>query len=74
MGLGMPDMILLAFSLSVAAFADICRYNGISPSGKLAAQSLPFRWCVYIIAVLLIAVCGIWGPGFSADSFIYAHF
>ena len=74
MGLGMPDMILLVLSLGIMAFADICRYNGISPSGRLAAQSLPFRWFVYIAAVLLIAVCGIWGPGYSADSFIYAHF
>ena len=74
MGLGMPDMVLLLFSLAVMVFADICRYNGISLADRFAAQSLPFRWFVYIAAVLMIAVCGIWGPGFSADSFIYAHF
>lgn len=74
MGLDMPNMVLLCLSLGILVFADITRYRGISLSERLRRQSLPFRWIVYIAAVLLIAVCGIWGPGYSAASFIYAHF
>ena len=74
MGAGMPDMVLLALSLGILVFADIAGYRGIRMQDRLKRQSLPFRWIVYIAAVLLIAVCGMWGPGYSAASFIYAHF
>ena len=36
--------------------------------------SFPVRGALYILAVMGIAVFGIWGPGYSAQAFIYFQF
>ena len=40
----------------------------------LSHQGIWLRWSVYIAAIVLIVICGIWGAGYDAGSFIYAQF
>ena len=51
-----------------------CVRRGISLRGQLQKQGIWLRWLLYIGAVLLILVCGIWGPGYDASTFIYSQF
>lgn len=37
----------------------------------IAAQGIVFRWLIYLAAVLAVIVFGIYGPGYSASSFVY---
>lgn len=37
----------------------------------IAAQGIVFRWLIYLGAVLTIIIFGIYGPGYSASSFVY---
>ncbi len=73
-GLDMPNMILLAFGLLILLFADIVKARGICLRRRIMEQGVWFRWLVYTAGVLLVAVCGIWGAGYSATSFIYSQF
>lgn len=41
---------------------------------ELAKQMLPFRWCVSILAVLIILIFGLYGPGYDATAFIYGRY
>ena len=40
----------------------------------IADSPLPLRWAVYIAGVLIVLICGVWGPGYDASSFIYYRF
>ena len=35
---------------------------------------LPARWVCYLLAVYVILIFGIYGPGFSTSQFIYFQF
>ncbi len=41
---------------------------------KLAKQKMLLRWFVYLSAVLIILIFGIYGPGYNAQQFIYLQF
>ena len=32
------------------------------------------RWCIYLGAIALIAVLGVYGPGYDATQFLYGQF
>ena len=53
---------------------DICEYRDVDIKGKILSQGLWLRWLVSIAGVLLVLICGIWGPGYDAASFIYQQF
>ena len=74
LGLAEADIRLLFIALIVLLVTGILNYKGISIRKALTGQTLWIRWFVYIAAVLFIATCGIWGPGYDAASFIYSSF
>ncbi|WP_291634850.1 MBOAT family O-acyltransferase [Clostridium sp.] len=41
---------------------------------QLSKQNILFRWSIYLVAVLVILVFGMYGPGFSMQQFIYSQF
>ncbi|MFT5875749.1 MAG: alginate O-acetyltransferase complex protein AlgI, partial [Clostridium sp.] len=41
---------------------------------QLSKQNILFRWGIYLVAVLVILVFGMYGPGFSMQQFIYSQF
>ena len=40
----------------------------------LEKQHLVVRWCVYLGAIALIAILGVYGPGYDATQFLYGQF
>lgn len=74
LGLDTVNWVLLACGILLLLVRDICVRRGISLRAKILRQSLWLRWILYIGVILLILVCGIWGPGYDASTFIYSQF
>ena len=73
-GLDGANMLLLTVGLVIVFITDLMNNQGTVIREKIARQSWWLRWLVMIVAILVIAVCGIWGPGYNASSFIYQQF
>ena len=74
LGLAEADVRLLALSLVVLGIVDVLNLKGICVRDAITRQTLWLRWLIYIVAVLFIVTCGVWGPGYDAASFIYSSF
>ncbi len=74
LGLDRPNFNLMIVGLVIMVIADIFKYKGCDIPGVISRQSLWIRWCIYIGALVLISVCGVWGHGYDATSFIYVQF
>ncbi|WP_027218092.1 MBOAT family O-acyltransferase [Butyrivibrio fibrisolvens] len=74
LGLDRPAFNLMLLGLMLMVIADIAKYRGVSIPEVISRQSLWIRWCIYIGALVLITVCGVWGHGYDATSFIYVQF
>ena len=74
LGLDTMNWVLLAAGLVFLFVRDLCVRRGISLRVQLQKQGIWLRWLLYIGAVLLILVCGIWGPVYDASTFIYSQF
>ncbi len=74
LGLNEKNFALLIMGLAMLVVVDIMEYRGISLIDKILNQGLWLRWLVAIAGVLLVLICGIWGPGYDAASFIYQQF
>ena len=53
---------------------DLLHEKGIRIREAIARQPLIFRWIVYIGAILVILVFGIYGAEYNSASFIYEQF
>ena len=53
---------------------DCLHERGVHLRPALARQPLPYRWAVYYAAVFAVLIFGVWGPGYSAASFVYFQF
>ncbi len=74
LGLDTANWILLAAGLLVLLMRDVCVHKGISVREVICRQGLWLRYLLFIGGVLLVLVCGIWGPGYDAATFIYSQF
>ncbi len=74
LGLDGPNWILLALGLLFLLVRDLCVRKGISLRREILRQELWLRWVLYIGVILLVLVCGIWGPGYDSATFIYSQF
>lgn len=74
LGLDRPNFNLMLIGLMIMAIADIFKYRGYDIPLIISKQSLWIRWVIYIGAIVLISVCGVWGHGYDATSFIYVQF
>ncbi len=73
-GLGMPDMIIAVLGILLVVITDLISYNGYIIRDRILSQGLWIRWIIIIGAILVIFICGIWGPGYDSASFIYQQF
>ena len=73
-GLSRPDMTLMLIVLAILVLTDILNRHGIYIRKSIICQPLIVRWTVMISVIIIIATCGIWGPGYSAGNFIYSGF
>ena len=62
------------FGILILAGYDVLRSRGIRAGEMIRAQETWFKWAVWIIGLIIVLTCGIWGPGYDAASFIYSQF
>ena len=75
LGLDIAEMHILVMSILMLMLVDMVRYRtGKIITEYLKEQCLWFRWLVIIAIFWGVAIYGVYGPGFSAVSFIYFQF
>lgn len=74
MGLDFKDMFVLFIALEILMFVSVLQYRNICIRDSIAKQNIVFRYIVYIVPLILIAVYGIYGASYDATSFIYFQF
>ena len=74
LGLDRGNVHLMLLGLFVVMIVDLLNEKGIYVSKCIAKERLWIRWPIYMAAIMLILVCGMWGAGFSANNFIYYQF
>lgn len=74
LGLDRMDFHIVFVSVLIILIHWVLKENGISVRELIRRQHLVFRWSVYLSAMMIILILGIYGPGFSDSSFIYMNF
>ena len=74
LGLEGAELRLMFLSILVLMAVDLCNNAGVELRRGLVRLPLPVRWVCYLLAVYVILIFGIYGPGFSASQFIYFQF
>lgn len=73
-GLDYKNQLIMYMSILVLIVVDIVHFKGIKIRETFMKQDIVFRYAVYIVAIMVITVFGIYGPEFSGASFIYQGF
>ena len=74
LGLSTANWILILAALLVLLIVGILHEKGIEIRNGIAAQPLIFRWAVYLSAIVILLVFGMYGPEYNSASFIYGKF
>lgn len=74
MGLTGKDWAVLAFGTAFLIWVSLAQEKGHSIRTMVNRQPWILRWALYILAVLGVALVGVYGYGFSAQDFIYGGF
>ena len=74
LGLNTASWFILLASILLLFLVDYFHEKEIHIRETIAAQSLIFRWIIYIAAICFVLIFGIYGPEYSASSFIYEQF
>ena len=73
-GLDAADMFVLIMALLVLMVASIAKYQKVEIREWLFAQGLWFRYLIYIGALFVVLIFGIYGSNYDASQFIYFQF
>lgn len=73
LGLDRKDFVVAILCIIVVLIVDLMKIHG-SIKDKLYEKNTLFRWAVYITAIMAILIFGEYGPGYSAQEFIYLQF
>ena len=69
-----PDRHWLRPYLLILLAVSLMQEKGVSVLEAVKRQQLWFRWLIYLAAIFVVLLTGIYGPGFAASSFIYFQF
>ena len=70
-----PGFVLLMILLVVFLIAECYkRYTGKSLYARWLSKGAVFQWVTLFLCVMLLLVCGVYGPSYDAQSFIYSNF
>ncbi len=73
-GLDTADWILLLLGVMIIFYVDHLHEQGVHIRQSIARQNIFLRWGIYYLAIFVVLMFGIYGPGYDAASFIYAQF
>ena len=73
-GLTRRNIDLLMLCIITMFLVDVLNEKGIRVRDHLARQGIVFRYIIYLAAIMVILIYGIYGPGYDAGAFIYQQF
>lgn len=73
-GMDKNELKFLLGSIAVLLIVDFLKYKGVRLQDALLQRSWLLQEAAIIVAVLVLAVAGVWGAGYNAASFIYFQF
>ena len=71
---GASNWAIATVMLVVVFLVDLLAYRGIKIDEWLEKQNLPFRYAVFLGALFVVLIFGMYGFGYDATSFIYEGF
>ena len=73
-GLDSADMFVLIISLLVLLGVSVAKYNKVEIRQWVCNQGIWFRYTVYLAAVFVVLIFGIYGSNYDSSQFIYFQF
>ncbi len=73
-GLNVPNWFVLLAAVLVLFLVDLLHERNVPIRASIAAQVLPIRWFIYLAAIAVLVIFGIYGPSYNAAAFIYGQF
>lgn len=74
MGLNATEFWIAIFAFVILAFFSVLQYRKVPIRATLAKQGIWFRFLVYITAIFIVLIFGVYGPNFDSSQFIYFQF
>ncbi len=74
LGMDQKDFIVALIAIAILWFVDLCHSKKISLREWMSRRNIVFRWTCYYIAIFMVLIFGIYGPGYDAAAFIYFQF
>lgn len=74
MGLAVTDWGVLAVMAVILFVVGVLQERGVHIRESIARTVLPVRWVIYLTAILMLVLLGMYGPGFDAAKFVYQQF
>ncbi len=73
LGLDQNELKIVIISLLILFLVSLMK-RSFNIREKINRQGILFRWIIYYVAIFSILILGVYGPGFSAQQFIYFQF
>jgi D-alanyl-lipoteichoic acid acyltransferase DltB (MBOAT superfamily) len=73
-GMNPSDFVLIAIGVIIMFIVSLLQEKGVNLREKISKCPIVIRWGIYYIAIFAVIIFGIYGPGYSASSFIYGQF
>ena len=73
-GISKEEFFVIVCAVVVVVIVSILQERGFSIRDEIAKQNIFLRWIIYYIAFFSIIILGVYGPGYSAQNFMYAIF
>ena len=74
LGLNTANWVVLFIAILVLFGVDVIHEKRISIRAAIASQGIVIRWIIYLTAIAIPLVFGIYGTGYESASFIYQQF
>ena len=74
LGLDTANWVLLLIAIQVLFYVDIKHEKGFHFREAIARQGIVVRWIIYLAAIAIPLVFGVYGTGFDSAAFIYQQF
>jgi len=74
LGLDRQEFNIAIIGVVIILMVDSVHEKGTKIREFIAEIPLPVRWFIYIAAISVVAVLGIYGPGFDASGFAYGEY
>ncbi len=72
-GVDAKDFAVIAAGLFICFLVSIWQTK-MHIRERIAKMALPVRWAVYLAGIMAVVIFGVYGPGYSASSFVYGAF